>query len=177
MQFDPNEKLVDRISQISIDSAERLNGWGVRLATWLVLGNAASLVLISTNPQLAEASIATATIKQAAVFFAAGLILAFLGAAAGYLFSIVTLFHINAMMGAIDTFVLNRFHITELEKNGIEVPIDAPLREGIDDAGKRIEALQGFKAWAIWGTIGTLIIFAMSAIAFCIALLQLIFTR
>src|SRR4051812_32595426 len=81
--------------------SEQMFSLGIKITSWLLLGNATALVLL-LKAVLEGTPCDRTVLTQAAWFFVAGLICAFLGAAATYLTNLLSLSLLGKVAGAID---------------------------------------------------------------------------
>lgn len=151
----PAERTSDWIRGFHKQLAEQMNALAMRITTWLMLGNAAALVLIFKtileNPASNRSLLTTA-----AWYFVAGLTTAFLGAATNYLTSLAGMMLVGKLAGLIDQVAVNEYYISKLESEGIEVPEDAPLQLGIQQAQDQLERFQRWlpRLWlAFWAVV------------------------
>lgn len=150
----PAERTSEWIRGFHKQLAEQMNALAVRITTWLMVGNAAALVLIFKTILENPAS-DRSMLTSAAWYFVAGLTTAFFGAAANYLTSLAGLTLVGKLSGLVDRLAVNEYYISKLESEGIEVPADAPLQTGIDEAQDELEKYQRLlpRLWLVFWVV------------------------
>jgi hypothetical protein len=161
----PAERTSEWLRNQMKSSSEQMFSLGLRILSWLLLGNAAALVLL-LKATLEGTTCDRPTLVKAAWFFVGGLTCAFIGAAATYLMNLWSLGLLGKIAGAIDVVATNEFYITKLEAEGIAVLDDAPLRQGIDRAAETMKDHERSLA-RLWSAFWLIVlIYLASAAAF-----------
>lgn len=160
----PAERTSEWIRGFHKQLAEQMNALAMRITTWLMVGNAAALVLIFKTI-LEDPASNRSSLTTAAWYFVAGLTTAFLGAAANYLTSLAGLTLVGKLSGLIERLAVNEYYISKLESEGIEVPDDAPLQTGITQSQ---EELEKYERWLprLWLVFWAVVILYLASAAF-----------
>ena len=140
--------------------AERLSKQGNTLSAWLVLGNAGALS-ITIKPILDGAACAT-LLRPVALAFAIGLLLTVAGMAIGYVVGLWSNFQLGKILEEIQGAWIAESYIDELEKDGIEVKQNAPLRQTVDRHDENMARMQ--KPFARQALIGLSAAFTLTSL-------------
>ncbi|MEL6567229.1 MAG: hypothetical protein AAFQ22_02350 [Pseudomonadota bacterium] len=153
------EKELDHLRQQMADVITRTDQWGARLATWLIVGHAASAVFILREFVIAEHALSDAA-PVSLRYFVIGLLLAFAGGSIGYISSQISLRFISLHAAGLNSLLLARQNLSEEQANEIQVSIYSDFQRHAKRF-KRNFILVGF----------SLALFAVSAILFGLGLI------
>jgi len=137
---------------------------GSKLGTWLLVGNAAALVLVLKAAT--DRAVCEGVLQTSASWFSAGLFLAFAGWAVSYLSSIASVRLSYTAVEALSTIVGNGYHIERLEAELGANYQRGPLEEGVEAAGAVLVKLPAKLKWLWLSAILSLALFAGSALSF-----------
>jgi hypothetical protein len=155
-------------------AGELLNNWGLRLASWLVIGNAGAMVL-ALNAVVNGTRCDTQRLAELVAWFAAGLILAFAASAVSYLIALRSNFLLGRSVAMITALETNTFFIEKLKSEGVPEQYHAELNAGIDRVTHEHPLIERKHVANMLYGILALIIYALSAVAFAGGLLTPVF--
>lgn len=158
-----------RLQQDAI--AERLSRQGNTLSAWLVLGNAGALV-ISVKPIL-DGSACAPFLRPVALAFAVGLLLTVAGMAVGYVAGLWSNFRLGKIMDEVQGAWIAETYIDDLERDGVEVPDNAPLRRTVEQHEKNMRRMQApFARQTIVGMTAAFALTSLGSASFAVGLLR-----
>lgn len=157
-----------RLQQDAI--ADRLARQGNTLSGWLVLGNAAALA-ITVRPIL-DGSVCASFLRPVALAFAVGLLLTVAGMAAGYVAGLWSNFKLGKILDEVQGAWIAETYIDALERDGVKVPDDAPLRRTVEMHGENMGRMQApFARQAVAGLSAAFILTALGSASFAVGVL------
>jgi len=161
----PEEQFVEWVQDLHRMIADKVISQGQQISGWLVVGNAAALV-IAFNGTIQGTTCDVTLVREAVRLFATGLCFAFVACVVGYAGNLWNLLFITDILTSSTEMYANQFHIRELVEKGLG---PGGLKDSYDRAGVKLKTLGTRKVWIV--PIIALTLFVSSLICFARALL------
>lgn len=146
-------------------SGDRLFSLGTKIATWLLIGNAAAATL-SLNAIL-DKKICDPVAAQPVVWsFVWGMGAAFVGVAINYFSGYFGMLHLSQILKQTTKMQAASYYIQKLEDEGFAVAQDSTLQTNLDNAGAELQRLER-RVWLFYiGLFASVAFFSLSAVSF-----------
>ena len=158
----PEESFQDHIRVLIRMVMDKVITAGTQIANWLVVGNAAALVL-TFNGALQGATCDRGLIRDAALSFAIGLGLAFAGSVVGYVGNLLNVSFLTKVQSFAETMYISQFYMRDAEEKKEQPAPHHQLR--YDEAGTALTSLKHRTLWLVPGIALALYLGAMACFA------------
>lgn len=144
---------------------ETLSTTSLRIATWLILGNAGALV-IAFNAIVGGSSCEPHALAPIIWSFSAGLFVAFFAVAASYVFGLIAMNMVgNALTGLI-TIEMHEFSLYELRTEHPTLPENNAVSQAIDEQLRKLSTFSKETRWFSYASAAIIVLTLASAFFF-----------
>ena len=161
----PIDDTLSWVREIQSVVSQQIFTLGMRIATWLVLGNTGALVLLF-NSQINQQSGNEADFYTMALYFLIGLFTAFVGTVIQFFGSFYGTLILTRSAVLMNDVVVSQYYLDKLEEEGVEVPEDSSFNTTIDNASGEHNKIASKQIWLWISFCFTVAFYLLSAIFF-----------